>query len=493
MKRLLAVILALVASHFCAGQTPAPFRQFFFNPYLFNPGYTGVNGYTELYLVYRQQWMNFKDAPTTMGVNFQYPTHKRVSLGFSIVSEEVVALRNTSFTGTFAYAVPIAANQALRFGISGGVGMNDLNLKDGEYDPNDPTIINAQQNNFYVDGNFGVLYTNRGLRLGLALTKLFDNSSFSAQQFGEVKFSALDNRIYSASYRFPVGASGISLEPYILYREAPNKLNAWEAASTVHFKDYLWVGASYHETQGLGFFLGMKVKDLVRFSYSYELPPVDKSFANSSSHELHIGLRLSKKREPDVIITRTKAKPAAIDSTMLAKKTEEPVEEKKDDPAVNESLPENTTAKSQENSVIRTTSAPSTPVEQPAEQPVAKNTQSGTITPQAATSVTPEEKTDRHEVVTPPEKNVARPSRSFSLAKGHYVVAGAFRIMENAIRYSQELSTKGYPDATIAINPKNNLYYVYIFSSYDLDEARKVRNQYRLRRPLHEVWLFSME
>jgi hypothetical protein len=55
------------------------------------------------------------------------------------------------------------------------------------------------------------------------------------------------------------------------------------------------------------------------------------------------------------------------------------------------------------------------------------------------------------------------------------------------------LNTKGYPDATIAINPKNNLYYVYIFSTYDLDEARKVRNQYRLRRPFHEVWLFTME
>ena len=65
--------------------------------------------------------------------------------------------------------------------------------------------------------------------------------------------------------------------------------------------------------------------------------------------------------------------------------------------------------------------------------------------------------------------------------------------MDNAISYSQDLHQKGYTDATIAINPKNNLYYVYIFSSYDIDEARKARNQYRVRRPFHEVWLFTME
>jgi type IX secretion system PorP/SprF family membrane protein len=478
MKRLLAVLLTLVTVHFCAAQTPAPFRQFFFNPYLFNPGYTGVNGYTELYLVYRQQWMNFKDAPKTMGVNLQYPTRKRVSLGFSIVSEEVVALRNTSFTGTFAYAVPIAANQALRFGISGGVGMNDLNLLEGEYDPNDPTIINAAQNSFYVDGNFGVLYTNRGLRLGFALPRLFDTNSFSQQSFSEVQFSALDNRLYSVSYRFPVGAGGISLEPYVLYRESPDKLNFWEAASTVHFKEKIWVGASYHETQGLGFFLGMNVKDLLRFSYSYELPPPEKNFISSSSHELHLAIRLGKKREPQTLITKSK-KAQAVDSTALAKKAEEPEPEKNEEPAEDETVAEVTSLKAAENNASRTASQEPVPVTPSEVHPPAETS---TITP----------KTD-NSVVSAPAKKISKPARSFSLAKGHYVVAGAFRIMDNAIRYSQGLNTKGYPDATIAINPKNNLYYVYIFSTYDLDEARKVRNQYRLRRPFHEVWLFTME
>ncbi|HYG19112.1 MAG TPA: PorP/SprF family type IX secretion system membrane protein [Ohtaekwangia sp.] len=489
MKRILALVFAIVSVQYCAGQTPAPFRQFFFNPYLFNPGYTGINGYSELYLVYRQQWVDFKDAPTTMGVNFQYPTKKRVSLGFSIVSDEVVALRNTSFTSTFAYAVPIAANQALRFGISGGVGMNDLNLKEGEYDPNDPTIINAAQNNFYVDGNFGAVYTNRGFRLGFALTRLFDTNGFSSKDFNEVEFSALDNRLYSVSYRFPVGAGGISLEPYFLYRESVDKLNAWEAASTVYFREKLWVGASYHETLGLGFFLGASIKDLFRFSYSYELPPMEKNFISSSSHELHMSLRLGKKKTPDVIITSRKTRAPAIDSTLIARGDEEPVEE---GAVEEEGLDENLPAP---NALKADNTTNTDPIQNdPLPPTVTPATTASTIQPReaAVTEVAPV-KADSSAVAAPPAKKTGRPARSFALAPGHYVVAGAFRIMDNAIRYSQELHGKGYGDATIAINPKNNLYYVYIFSSYDLDEARKIRNQYRVRRPFHEVWLFTME
>jgi hypothetical protein len=34
---------------------------------------------------------------------------------------------------------------------------------------------------------------------------------------------------------------------------------------------------------------------------------------------------------------------------------------------------------------------------------------------------------------------------------------------------------------------------VYIFSTYDLEEARKVRNQYRWKNLFKEAWVFTME
>jgi type IX secretion system PorP/SprF family membrane protein len=438
----------------CFGQSASPFRQFYFNPYLSNPAFTGINGSTEVYLVYRRQWLNINDAPTTMGVSLQYPTKKRVALGLNIVSDEVVALRNTSALATFAYVIPLTSTQTLRFGLSGGVGMNDLHLEEGEYDPNDPVIINASQNNFYVDGNFGAVYTNRGLRLGFAFTQLFDGNRFSSQSFDDVKLSSLNNRLYSAGYKFPIGSSGIAIEPYFLYRQRADKQNSWEAASIVYIKEKVWAGASYHQTNGVAIFFGLSIKDLFKFGYSYELPPVDKSFGSTSSHELQLSLRIGKKRDPIAKKPKqaTTQSVAREDSTNMVSEDQPVVVDKVEEPVKTDELV----------------------VAEKAAQPNSK---------QPA----------RTDETTEPVKNNAKPPRSFALAKGYYVVAGAFKVMQNAMSYSQDLTIKGYADVTVAINPKNNLYYVYIFSSYDIDEARKVRNQYRLKRPFSEIWVFTAE
>jgi cell division septation protein DedD len=190
-----------------------------------------------------------------------------------------------------------------------------------------------------------------------------------------------------------------------------------------------------------------------------------------------------------VIITSRKTKAPAIDSTLVARRDEEPVEEESvEDEGLEENLPPSNALKAG-----NTTSTD--PIQNdPLPVTVTPAATASTVEPPRATAEEPPtEKADSASVAAPPAKKAGRPARSFALAPGHYVVAGAFRIMDNAIRYSQELHGKGYGDATIAINPKNNLYYVYIFASYDLDEARKIRNQYRVRRPFHEVWLFTME
>ena len=157
MKRLVSlVILTLFLSLIAKAQSPGPFyRQFFFNPYLFNPAYVAINNRPEANLVYRQQWTNFKDAPVTAGFNVQLPTHERVALGFSMMTDKQVLVRNSNFMATFGYILPIADNQSLRFGMSGGVGMNKLDLSSEELDANDPLLMNASGSNVYFDGNFG--------------------------------------------------------------------------------------------------------------------------------------------------------------------------------------------------------------------------------------------------------------------------------------------------------------------------------------------------
>src|SRR5688572_7527568 len=483
-KRLLTsalVILGLVS--LLQAQTPGhrPYRQFFANPYLFNPAYVGINNQTELNLSYRQQWINFKDAPVITGLNLQIPTNDRVALGFSLSSDKQVLLRNSTFMATFGYQVPIAENQSLRFGLSGGVGMNALDLNAEELNTNDPAVINASNNNFYVDGNVGVVYSHSGLKLGFAFTELFSSNSFNHDTFSKFAFSNLRNRLYSASYRFNVGImENFAIEPYVLYRQSADGLqDAWEAASVVYFKDKVWTGAGYNQNNGLALFLGMNLKDKFRVNYSYEFPPFKSGVTSTSAHELHLTLKFGKKKAP-ILAKNTKPKPKIYERT--ANEVTDADAQQEDDAKTGD-----------EEAVVIAKNAPSeetkkAPAKNNASE-IAKNAPTENVAKANPEAV----KINKKEVAKTEEVIPAgRPAKSFTIAKGHYVVVAVFSMMDHSTKFTKQLVKEGY-DVNVALNPKNKFYYVYIFSTYDVEEAKKMRNEYRWKNLFKEAWVFTME
>lgn len=432
------------------------YRQFFYNPYLFNPAFVGING-TEINLSYRQQWINFDDAPVMTGINYQHQSQGKVSYGFNLTSDKQVLLKKSSALLTFGYMLPLGENHSLRFGLSGGVGLNALDLDADELNSNDPAILNAADNSFYVDGNVGLVYSISNLRVGFAITDLFNSQSFAPETFNKFSLSNLRNRLYSISYKFNVGImENFSIEPYFLYKQSQDGLqDSWEAASLIYYRNKVWTGAGYNENKGLAAFFGMNIKEKFKFSYSYEFPPFTTQEMSTSSHELHLTIKLGKKKATKAV-AQSKPQPKPI----LASEPE-PVVEKED--SVDTESPEDKTP----------------------EAPVSKNISPESAAKKAATNIVTSEKS----VLT---KMPQRPAKSFTVARGHYVVVGVFSMIEHSTRFTKQLMRNGY-NANVTLNPKNNFYYVYIFSTYDLDEARKVRNQYRWKNLFKEAWVFTMD
>ena len=464
-KRLFTfAIVLLAAANLLQAQTPGhrPYRQFLANPYLFNPAFVGISNQAELNLSYRQQWVNFKDAPVITGLNLQFPTNNRVAIGFNLSSDKQVLLRNTSFMATFGYLVPIADNQSLRFGLSGGVGMNALDMTAEELNTNDPAIINAQNNNFYVDGNVGIVYAHGGLKLGFAFTELFSSNSFNHDNFNKFAFSNLKNRLYSMSYRFNLGLmDNFAMEPYVLYRQSADGLqDSWEAASMLYYKDKVWTGAGYNQNNGLALFFGMNVKEKFKFSYSYEFPPFKSGVTATSAHELHLTLKFGKKKTFPFV--KGKPKP-----TIYQRPANDVAEEKSLDEMENE------------DTALAKNDADESASEKAKQNDIKANPEAQKINKEALAKAEP-------------AKPVGRPAKSFTIAKGHYVVVGVFSMIDHSTKFTKQLTREGYK-VNVALNPKNKFYYVYIFSSYDLDEAKKIRNQYRWKNLFKEAWVFTME
>ena len=289
-KILLIGFVSFFAGELTAQNLPT-FRQFNLNPFLFNPAFNAKDNFTEISLIHRQQWLDIEDAPIASGLATQIAMYSRASIGFSLVTQESVALRNTLAKGIFAYKIPFAKHQLFSFGITFGVGYNDLDLEGIDYS-NDPAIMNITDHKVYADASFGIMYVFKDLTIGFSLPRLFGQQYISPQKLGANKFSQLLNQFYSVSYKMDVVEDVISFEPYFLYRLSRDFQNSWEASGLVYFKEIVWTGASYNSSQGVGFFIGMSIQEKFRFGYSYELPPANGQFISTSSHELHLNVRL---------------------------------------------------------------------------------------------------------------------------------------------------------------------------------------------------------
>lgn len=295
-----AAMLAGVSTHLHAQMETQVLRQFYSNPYLLNPGFIGSSDQLELNMFYKKQWIGIKEAPSMLGVSLQLPAGDRVAIGFNVTSDNQVILKNTSATGTFGYLVPLGKEHSLRFALSAGVGMNRFDFTPEELNSNDPAIQRASRNTMAMQGNFGVVYHLKKLKLGFALTELFESDPFDEATHNRFSMRSLKNRLFSASYRFDLDPfQNFQMEPYILYNQTLDRTHDYlEGAAIVYYHRKLWAGASYNDRHGIALHFGMELMSKLTFNYSYEFPPIGAGGSVSNSHELHLRLSLGERATP---------------------------------------------------------------------------------------------------------------------------------------------------------------------------------------------------
>jgi hypothetical protein len=87
---------------------------------------------------------------------------------------------------------------------------------------------------------------------------------------------------------------------------------------------------------------------------------------------------------------------------------------------------------------------------------------------------------------TPPKAH-----ETFTISKGHhYVVIAVFSMMSHSMKFTKEMIHKGHA-VNVILNPKNGLYYVYIYSNTNLEATKRFRNEYKLRNLFKEAWVFT--
>ncbi len=179
MKKLLTLVVTLIALVHCSyGQDPQ-FSQFYAAPMYLNPGFTGTSLEHRFILNNRIQWPALPQAFTTYAFSYDY-NMRQLNSGFGIIATTDKAgsadLRSTTVGLNYAYKVQLGNGWILSPGMSFGYSIRSLDFNklvfgdqldfgDTDVATLDPNF-NSLQNNKYFDFGSGIFLYNKDFWFG---------------------------------------------------------------------------------------------------------------------------------------------------------------------------------------------------------------------------------------------------------------------------------------------------------------------------------------
>lgn len=273
-------------------------NHYFLNPYIYNPALAGSENHAIMYVNYRQQFSN-NDAPTNTSFTFNTPVASSGGFGISFFNTSWDTASQSLAYVSFARVIPLTEDQFFYFGISGGFGLDRIELKSIS-SPGIPGLQSAEESIAYADAQLGFAYRWNALQVGLVLPSMFDHQPIDLENPDDNNFSSLDfdpfrGVFLSASYMIPINES-VEIQPQLLYRINKDSSNQWEAAAIAHIQKQFWVGGIYRQEYGAAAIVGLRIRDIASISYSMEFPGSQTLSPDRNNHEIQLGIRIGATR-----------------------------------------------------------------------------------------------------------------------------------------------------------------------------------------------------
>lgn len=476
MNRRLLSCLWLVFIFFtlkASAQDNTDFVQFFVNSASLNPSYTGIDGQPAMYLGYRRQWAGVPGGPALGMVSIQGLLNKKLTGGLTVSANKRGLLSTSAFLFSGGYHVMIAEDKMVRFGMSIGSAWNRVDVAGIQNaDANDPALMSALRNNFFIQGNAGVSFHTKTFHGGIAMPQLFKPTYYATESFSVGAVSPFQSVVVHASNRFYFNRNKNVFEPYIIYRINQFTPSQFEIASIVHMQNKMWFGASFRQGLGASVLGGIKLNKLSALGYSFTMGLSQENQLIRPSHEVHLALLFGKRDKNAVGIY-------SFINTEKEKKKKTPAQLAAERKAKQEALAKKYAEKNVHTEPVKPAETKTEPVvvQQPVEQTQPKVDSAAVVVPP---------KPERHEFV-------ARARNKNDLDPGTYVIVGAFRTESNAKKFSAELLDMEYENAHYGFISARSLWYVFLGSSTNVDEARKLRDQARQEHNFKDAWILTVE
>lgn len=298
MKKYLIAILAFVPI-LVYGQNDIQLTQQFLSRVNYNPAATGASEFMNAYLLARQQWVGFKNAPVTQVLNMHnYVDALGSGLGLTVINDKTGPTSAFNAKVGYAYHVHFDNESYLSLGLGAGIlyksiDMNKLVSETGrpEADPTLQTYIN-RFNGLNPDFDFGLEYNMKQWQVGASVTHL---------NLSPIKITNLQagRHFYLyTKYTFEVERDW-KIVPNAVWTVSSWPVAQYELNAITYYKSRFWFGPSVRVSDGfvletVAGIVGLFITDYLRLGYSYDFNPGPLSGYSGGSHEIMLSLRLGK-------------------------------------------------------------------------------------------------------------------------------------------------------------------------------------------------------
>jgi type IX secretion system PorP/SprF family membrane protein len=291
MKKIyiLAFIMLLTFIDANAQQDPH-YTQYMYNMNIINPAYAGSKENLSFGLLYRKQWVEIQDAPTTLTFSGSSPVGKNVGIGLSVISDKIGPVEENNVYADFSYTLNLGGEHKLALGLKAGATFLNVGLFDEIYnnvpDANDPAFSeNINRTNFNL--GTGIFYYTNKYYIAFSIPNMLTSPHLDISRGGDdMEFGSESVHYFlTGGYVFDL-SQNVKFKPFVMAKSAFNTPVSIDVSTNFLFNERFEIGATYRLEDSFGAMANFAITPNLRIGYAYDHIVSDLKVTTPSSHEI---------------------------------------------------------------------------------------------------------------------------------------------------------------------------------------------------------------
>ena len=285
MKKIFLLAILILTSFLDVNAQQAPhYTQYMYNMNIINPAYAGSKENLSFGLLYRKQWIQIEDAPTTFSFSGSSPVGKNVGLGLSILSDRIGPVEENNIYGDFSYTLNLGGEKRLAFGLKAGVTFQKIGLRSIIQptlpDPNDGSF-QENTNNSKLNLGTGLFYYTDNYYLAFSIPNMLKSVhlDYNGRKYG----TEIQHYFFTGGYVFDINPN-LKFKPFGMVKSAIGTQASIDLSTNFLYQEKFEAGATYRLNDSFGLMVNYKINPSLRVGYAYDHIVSDLNVTTPSSH-----------------------------------------------------------------------------------------------------------------------------------------------------------------------------------------------------------------